>query len=332
MAIIKMINSSNQQTKGGMKNCIEYAKKMENKGGLAQGINCDSNSAFEEFELIKKIYHKETGRLYFHMEQSFPPDANITPEQAQEIGQRLINESPIFNGFQVVMGTHTDCAHIHNHFCINSVNADNGGKWHISSNDLKNIKEKSLSLCKEKDIEIWWANKEKPDLEGERLHTTKQGEWEKQKNGISWKYELFLSAKEALKHSHSQDEFILNMNKLGYKVQWDHHKYIVLTTPDGKKCRNNKLYPLDKWTKESLLKQFEKNAQNRSEKTQVKHLKEMDDTAKVIKNIVSAIKSQGSKGKKSDFPLTNLKKALEGEALKEKMKQKDNSGYEWELY
>jgi len=290
-----MINASRQQTKGAMKNCIDYVKKMENKGGLANGINCDSNSAFEEFELTKKIYHKETGRLYFHMEQSFPPDANLTPEQAQEIGERLISESDIFNGFQVVMGTHTDCAHIHNHFCINSVNADNGKKWQMSANDLKNIKEKSLDLCNEKNIEIWWAKKDKPDFESDKLHTIKQGEWEKQKNGISWKYELFLSAKEAVKHSHSQEEFISNMNKLGYKVQWDHHKYIVFTNPDGKKCRNNKLYPVENWTKESLLNQFQKNAENRSEKTQVKHLKEMDDTVKAIKNIMSAVKSMNAR-------------------------------------
>lgn len=327
-----MINSSSQQTKGSMKNCIDYVKKMENKGGLALGINCGSDSAYDEFELIKKMYHKETGRLYFHMEQSFPPDANITPEQAQEIGQRLISESSIFNGFQVVVGTHTDCDHLHNHFCINSVNAESGAKWQMSASDLKNIKEKSLNLCKEKDIEIWWDKKAKPDFESDKLQTAKQGEWENQKNGTSWKYELFLATKEVVKHSHSQNEFISNMNKLGYKVQWDHHKYIVFTTPGGKKCRNNKLYPVDKWTKENLLKQFEKNAKNRSERTQIQHSKEIENTVKNIKNIMSAIKSHNKNGNGGDFPLTNLKKGLEGQALKEKMKQKESSGYDWELY
>jgi len=332
MALIKMINASRKQTKVAMKNCINYIKKMENEVGLTAGINCSSDTAYEEFELIKKLFHKENGRLYIHMEQSFPPDANITPEKAHQIGQRLIAESAIFSGFQVVMGTHTDCAHIHNHFCINSVNADDGEKWHISARDLKEIKEKSLGLCQENDIEIWWAKKEKPNFDSDKLHTIKQGEWEKQKKGISWKYELFLAIKETVKHSHSKEEFISNLSKLGYEVQWDHHKYILFTTPSGKKCRNNKLYPTDKWTKENLLKQFEKNAEKRSETTQIKHLKEMDDTIKVVKNIMSAMKSNNTKGTSDGFPLTNLKKGLEGEALKEKMKQKENSSHEWELY
>jgi len=72
--------------------------------------------------------------------------------------------------------------------------------------------------------------------------------------------------------------------------------------------------------------------QNRSERNQNQHSKEIENTVKNIKNIMSAIKSHNKNGNGGDFPLTNLKKGLEGQALKEKMKQKESSGYDWELY
>jgi|LGOV01.1.fsa_nt_gb hypothetical protein len=332
MAIIKLINSKSQQTNASMKKCINYAKKLEQENGLVTGINCGGDTALEEFKLIKKMYHKEKGRMYIHMEQSFPPDPNITAKQVHQIGLRLINESEVFNGFQIVVGTHTDQEHLHNHFCINSVNREDGKKWHISNQDVNNIREKSIALCSENNIELWWAKEKSQSLNEDKLYTTKQGEWEKQKNGSSWKYELFLAVKESTKHAHSQEEFISNMEKLNYGVRWDYHKYILFTTPGGRKCRNNKLYPVEKFTKENLLKQFDGNAERRSDRTKQQHQKEMEETANAVKNILGILKSQNKQGKDDYLPLTEHKKSLEGEALKEKMKNKENSSYNWELY
>lgn len=334
MAVFKIIKFKHGQTKTGMRNCIDYTKKMEEENHLVSTINCSSESAYEEFMLIKNMYNKESGRLYIHAEQSFPPEIQDM-QLVHEIGRRLIEETDIFNGFQVVIGTHTDRDHIHNHFCINSVNAETGAKWHISKADLEDIKSKSLELCREENIQIWWDKQNDqdqlvlPEDNNEKLHTVKQGEYEKQKQGQSWKYELFLAVKECTKHAFSQDEFISNMEKLGYQVQWDHHKHITFTTPEGKKCRNNKLYPPERFTKEKLLEQFERNCQRRSERTKKMHQKEMDTFARNARNILTALRS--GKNKESNYyPLTHMKKRLEGEALKEKIRQKENSSYDWE--
>ncbi|WP_162800383.1 relaxase/mobilization nuclease domain-containing protein [Acetobacterium bakii] len=318
-----------------MKNCIDYVKKMEDENHLVSTINCSSDSAYEEFLLTKNMYHKENGRLYIHAEQSFPPGISCDPQLLHDIGRRLIEETDIFKGFQVVIGTHTDCDHVHNHFCINSVNAETGAKWHISKADLEDIKIKSLELCREENIAIWWDKKNSAGKEvlheqsDDKLHTVKQGEYEKQKQGQSWKFELFLAVKECTKHSFSQEEFISNMGKLGYETQWDQHKHITFTTPEGKKCRNNKLYPPERFTKENLLKQFENNCERRSERTRRIHQKEMDDFVKNASTVLTALKTGKSNGS-NYYPLTHMKKKLEGEALREKMKQKENSSYDWE--
>ncbi|MEA4805047.1 relaxase/mobilization nuclease domain-containing protein [Acetobacterium wieringae] len=435
MAIIKVTKRKvkKPQNASAMRNLIDYVKKHERENGLAIGFNCNTASAFQEFLLNKKIHHKTDGRLYIHMIQSFPKDL-ITPEKAFELGQKLINEHPQFANFQIVMGTHTDREHIHNHFCINSVGMD-GKKWQLSDTDLNGIREKSLDICREAEVPIWWDKNnvifetDKPLIESQKddqlntvhqgeyekqkqgkswsqiinaavqcelsksinyddfkknmqdkhkitvnergqtvtyrmegmgramrgrmlglgfelntigdiesvikksqeLHTVHQGEYEKQKQGKSWKYELFLGIRECTKHAHSQDEFITNMNKLGYGVQWDHHKYITFSTPDGKKCRNNKLYPTERFTKEYLLDQFEKNAERRSQQTIRDHQQQMDHTVNLVNNLLRTVSRKGSlSGDDEFFPLTHIKSKLEGQALKDKAIEKSNSSYNWD--
>jgi len=320
------------QSSSAMKQMIDYAKKHEQENGLVMGFNCNSFSAYQEFLLNKKIHHKTDGRLYIHMIQSFPKD-QITPQQAFELGQRLIHEHPQFANFQVVMGTHTDREHLHNHFCINSVGLD-GKKWQLSDLQLKGIKEKSLDICREAEVPIWWDKSnaifERNEDKDDQLNTVHQGEYEKQKQGKSWKYELFLSIKECTKHSHSQDEFIANMHKLGYEVQWDHHKYITFTTPQGKKCRNNKLYPTEKFTKEYLLDQFEKNKERRSQATIQAHQQEMNHTIHLVNALLRRARSDAAMNREDFYPLAHIKSKLEGQALIDLAIKKSNSSYDWD--
>ncbi|AFA47903.1 relaxase/mobilization nuclease domain-containing protein [Acetobacterium woodii] len=421
MAIIKMLNSKTKQSAYSMKQAVGYALKMNSVNFLASGINCNFDTAYEEFVLTKKMHHKENGRLYIHFEQSFPPDTTATAEQLHEIGRRLIEESSAFDGFQVVIGTHTDKDHIHNHFVINSVNAESGLKWHQSKFELLAIREKSLELCKEANINVWWDKQLKNTLENDQLSTVNYGEYEKQKQGKSWKFDLFQTIKECMKasdskdqfikamrsrgydvdwtdrhkyitfttpegmkcrndklypidkftktsllkqiekkdreeikdpqemsdakkqksdcynaimlcakHSHSKDEFINNMEGLGYGVQWDHHVHLVFATPKGKRFREDKFYPADRFSKEKLLLQFEKNADRRSQRTKLEHQKEMNQVILNVKSLLAAVKSQ--ENSKTNQPIAKLekKKNLEGQALKEKAIEKSNTSYDWE--
>lgn len=308
MATIEFINRKNK-TYGGMKRVLKYiARSDKTTEHLIYSIFCDKDTAYEDFIQVKKLFGKESGRLYIHFIQSFSPDENITPETANEIARRLLSH-PIFKGFQIVMATHTDTPHIHTHFIINSVNAETGRKWHISSQDLQSLKDFSDELCREYGLSV--IDNEKK----EKGHKS-SGEYRSQRRGESWKYELFLAVTSCLRTAVSREDFIDKMNALGYQVIWrDNRTYVTFITPDGKKCRNRKLYPPERFTKENMEKCFEQNKKYLDEKQRQQKWNFLISTLYLFH-------TSPRNGAKNKYPLT----CLEGEALKEYMLLHDNKG------
>lgn len=88
------------------------------------GINCSPEYARDQMMLTKTHYHKKSGILLWHGYQSFKP-REVTPEEAHAIGvelaQRLWGDD-----YEILVCTHLDTLHIHNHFVINSVSWRNG--------------------------------------------------------------------------------------------------------------------------------------------------------------------------------------------------------------
>ena len=71
----------------------------------------------------------------------------------------------------------------------------------------------------------------------------------------------------SLAESNTKEEFIKNMNKLGYQVNWtDTRKYITYTTPEGYKCRDNKLYD-EKYSKGAMENEFRRIKKEQSNNT-----------------------------------------------------------------
>ena len=143
MAIVKCIASGCP-----MNNIFPYVmneSKTEN-GILVSGIHCTPESALDEFRFVKNKFGKTNGRQYYHIVQSFSPDDKLTPETAHEIGLRF---AEYFPGYQIVVATHCDRDHLHNHLVMNSVNMENGKKFHQTADDLARVKEYSNQLCRE---------------------------------------------------------------------------------------------------------------------------------------------------------------------------------------
>ena len=109
----------------GRSDCIDYIKnpKKTEGGILVSGINCSSDFADYEMRRNNERFHIEennNSRTCYHGYQSFDPkEKNLTPEEAHQIGVELVKR--LYPNFQCVVSTHTDQAHIHNHFVINSV-------------------------------------------------------------------------------------------------------------------------------------------------------------------------------------------------------------------
>jgi hypothetical protein len=224
---------------------IDYIMNIEKTDeNLIYGMNCNPQDAYQEMILTKHRFHKTDGRQYCHFIQSFSPKDNVTPELAHEIGQRLIQEFSQFDGFEIVMATHSNKSHIHNHFVLNSVNAETGLKWEQKARGLYLLKQKSNELCAEYSLsQILFGNKSK--------------------NGTDWKEALENNIRDCLGFCTSRPQFFHAMNELGVDVKWtNERKYVTFTLPDGKKCRNSKLSDTAFFSKENMQSVLDNNRDN----------------------------------------------------------------------
>lgn len=217
MAIIKFTSG-----KINPRTVINYVcNKEKTTDKLISGKDCMPESCEYEFAEVKKTFGKTDGRTYYHMIQSFSPDDRITPEQAHEIGLQM---AELFEGYQVLVVTHTNKAHIHNHLVINSVNFENGKKLTISNQELERIKNYSNSICLQNGWDVTEAKT-------------------RRNRNPKWKQIIIEDALAAMAESYSMDEYISKLKELGIYVSYNpEYKYITYSDAEGHKCRDAKLF------------------------------------------------------------------------------------------
>lgn len=251
IAVINFISRQKTQTRQGLKALLDYcshnAKTTYNGRRLVTGINCVAQSAYNEMMNTKLHFKKADGRMYYHLLQSFHPDENLTPETAHEIALRFTEEN--FPGYEVLVATHVDRNHIHSHLVINSVNADNGYKYHSDNKEIKRLRNSSDKLCLEYGLSVIESAPSKTKGMSAR-------EYRSADKGQSWKLNLAMAIDEMMCYAVSRKHFIQLMELEGYQVNWsDTRKYITYTCPNGMKCRDNKLHE-EKYLKEVMTDEF----------------------------------------------------------------------------
>jgi hypothetical protein len=111
---------------------------------LISGKDCCAETAYSEFMATKRQYGKENGVFFYQYVQSFKPDENITPQQVHQIGLELAEQ---FKNHEVLVATHIDADHWHNHLIINSVSQTTGKKLQFNEKDLNEMRRKSDEIC-----------------------------------------------------------------------------------------------------------------------------------------------------------------------------------------
>ena len=248
MATVSYIQEHNQSA-AAMKAVIDYCcqdKKVYDTNTnrrLVSGVNCDGENAYKEFMATKKAYHKTNGMCFYQYTQSFSPKENITPEQAHKIALEFAEKA--WQGYEVMVATHSDRDHIHSHFVINSVGFEEGLKLRQSPNTLKALRRLSDEICGEHGLSVL-----KPyDKSGMKISTK---EYRVAVRGQSWKFKLMADIETAMEYSGSRQDFVDNMSSLGYSMTWTpQRKYITFLCPNGMKCRDIKLHE-DKFLKENI--------------------------------------------------------------------------------
>jgi hypothetical protein len=219
-----------------------------------------AETAFQEFMATKVMHGKDSGVFYKHYVQSFKPGEAAIPEEIHQMGLELAG---YFKGFEVLVATHTDSDHWHNHLIVNSVNAETGLKIQFNEKNLGELRELSDAICREYGLETLKPYRKETPVAGIGTRECRAAE-----RGESWKFRLMNAIDIAMGTSWSKSEFISNMGRMGYGVKWEgSHKYITYTTPEGKRCRDNRLHD-EKYLKERMeelyeLREFERKEQAR---------------------------------------------------------------------
>ena len=159
MTINKTINyvENKDKTKillSDLSNTIDYAenKNKTEKQFYITGINCNSNSVYQDMMRVKKAYNKFDGVQGFHGYQSFK-EGEVTPDEAHKIGCELAKEM-WGDEFQVVVTTHLNTNHIHNHFVVNSVSIKDGKKYNYSNKEMARLRITNDSICEEHNLSV----------------------------------------------------------------------------------------------------------------------------------------------------------------------------------
>lgn len=191
---------------------IEYAAdemKTETRA-LVTCLNLSSEeNAAKEFMEVKHRYGKEDGRVCYHGYQSFKAD-EVDADTAHNIGVALAREL-WGDRFQVVIATHCNTGHYHNHFVINSVSDVDGLKFYNSPEDYRHMREVSDRLCREARISV---------IENPEGKKKNYGEWIAEKNGKpTVRDTIRADIDRAILASTTERDFISVMEEMGYKIE-----------------------------------------------------------------------------------------------------------------
>ncbi len=275
MAINKVINKSTM-THGAMRNAIEYVLKEEKirqgfvelTGPYSAGtINYDD--IYRTWLEEKRMWEKDSGRMYAHNIISFHKDEAVTPEEVLEIGKEFCGR--FFPGHQCLIGVHQDRDHLHCHIITNSVSYIDGHKLHQTSRDLKRQKEFTNSICAGKGLSVAEKGRHFDGSVIEEGHVTA---WSKDKYNLlktesrySFVADCAIAIMETLPMSGSKEEFIKLMAEKEWMVHWDdNRKHIVFENEIGDKVRDSNLEKTFsiKVSKEALTSEFERQNEIRA--------------------------------------------------------------------
>ena len=143
-------------------NVFNYAQNPDKTEGgeYVTAINCVREIALEQMILTKKQFCKDDGYIAWHGYQSFKP-GEVTPEECHAIGVQTAKEMWGDN-FQIIVTTHLDREHLHNHFCFNSVGFRDGRKYNYSKAERRRFMEVSDRICAEHDLSVIHNPKKSP--------------------------------------------------------------------------------------------------------------------------------------------------------------------------
>ena len=220
------------------------------------GRNCEVKDSVKQMQLVKMIYGKENGILAFHAYQSFN-EGEVTPEIAHEIGVKLANEM-WGDRFQVVVSTHLNTEHLHNHFVINSVSFKDGKKYYSNLTNTALLRKTSDEICEEYGLRVLTEKTCKSGIDFENFYKKSM------KDSDYYKF-----AKEdidyAIKHSYTLKQFQQMLVSMGYNYYYRADKLSVKREPYKRNIRVERAFG-EEYSLENIKRRIFENDYKKLEK------------------------------------------------------------------
>lgn len=217
MAITKILNimeSEGRNPASHLKNALEYIQNPDKTEEcvLVGGINCLPDTAFEQMEETKNIFHKTGKRQGYHVIISFSPEEKVTAEQAMYVLEHFAKDV-LGDDYEAVYAVHTDREHMHGHLIWNSVSMTTGRKYNSPKGNWKNhLQPITNKYCDELGLAIM------PVEYSRNPKNISRDQWEKE---MSMKDIILRDAKMCAHVAGNVEHFKYLMKRLGYVFKKD---------------------------------------------------------------------------------------------------------------
>ena len=248
MAITKILNimeSEGRNPASHLKNALEYIQNPDKTEEciLVGGINCLPDTAFEQMEETKNIFHKTGKRQGYHVIISFSPEEKVTAEQAMYVLEHFAKDV-LGDDYEAVYAVHTDREHMHGHLIWNSVSMTTGKKYNSPKGNWKNhLQPITNKYCDELGLSIM------PAEYSRNPKNISRDKWEKE---MSMKEIILRDAKMCAYAAGNVDHFKYLMKRLGYVFKKD--AWMEVQAPGFRYY--HKLAKLDEMFSEDMLRHY----------------------------------------------------------------------------
>ena len=248
MAITKILNikeSEGRNPASHLKNALEYIQNPDKTEEcvLVGGINCLPDTAFEQMEETKNIFHKTGKRQGYHVIISFSPEEKVTAEQAMYVLEHFAKDV-LGDDYEVVYAVHTDREHMHGHLIWNSVSMTTGKKYNSPKSNWKNhLQPITNKYCDELGLSIMPAEYSK------NPQNISRDKWEKE---MSMKEIILRDAKMCAYAAGNVEHFKYLMKRLGYVFKKD--AWMEVQAPGFRYY--HKLAKMDEMFSEDMLRHY----------------------------------------------------------------------------
>ena len=246
MAITKILNiqeSEGRNPASHLKNALEYIQNPDKTEEciLVGGINCLPDTAFEQMEETKNIFHKTGKRQGYHVIISFSPEEKVTAEQAMYVLEHFAKDV-LSDDYEAVYAVHTDREHMHGHLIWNSVSMTTGKKYNSPKSNWKNhLQPITNKYCDELGLAIM------PAEYSRNPKNISRDKWEKE---MSMKEIILRDAKMCAYAAGNVEHFKYLMKRLGYVFKKD--AWMEVQAPGFRYY--HKLAKLDEMFSEDMLR------------------------------------------------------------------------------